>query len=127
MMYFCEVCKRTGEPPEVENGVNAEGTGYIGYRSDMPDVICIKCTRCYSDDKTRVCFPRQHRPATLFDEWTALNQVICPWRSRFDILREKLPGCKTIDDARDWIALEGFGIRYPLLPESIEVSGWIEL
>ena len=55
----------------------------------------------------------------VFSEWSALNQVICNWRSRFDVLREELPKCKTKAEVKTWLDREGFGERYPILPESL--------
>lgn len=58
-------------------------------------------------------------PVPVFDEWSRLNQIMCDGRSRFDVLREELPKCKTKAEVRRWIGIEGFGQRYPILPESL--------
>jgi hypothetical protein len=56
----------------------------------------------------------------LFKEWAKLNGVISPDRSRFDVLREELPKCSTLAEARALLRYEGFGERYPLLPDRPE-------
>ena len=52
----------------------------------------------------------------VFDDWADLNQVMCPGRSRFDVLREELPKCKTKEEVRRWLVREDFDRRYPLIP-----------
>ncbi len=123
MKYHCSTCGRSGG--DVTPGTAPNGIGFIGSQSDMPGVAICKCTRCYEDDKTRACYPVHHRPVTLFDEWADLNQVICPWRSRFDDLRKALNSCQTLGEAAAALAVSGFLERYPLLPESLPVVGWV--
>lgn len=53
----------------------------------------------------------------LFDEWSALNHVGCDYRSRFDVLREELPKCRTRADAEALLRQEQYSTRYPLLPD----------
>jgi len=53
----------------------------------------------------------------LFDEWSDLNEVICDYRSRFDLLRKELPKCKTRAEAEHLLAEQEFLTRYPKLPE----------
>lgn len=53
----------------------------------------------------------------LFDEWSALNRVMCDYRSRFDVLREGLPKCKSRTEAVALLRQEQYAERYPLLPE----------
>lgn len=126
MRYQCDSCGNSGS--DVTPGYAPNGTGYVGSRSDMPGVAFCRCTRCYEDDKTRACYPRQHRLVTLFDEWADLNQVICPWRSRFDVLIEMLPLCTTLCQARALVASQGFGERYPLLPDALPIAQrWIRV
>ncbi len=55
--------------------------------------------------------------SNLFDQWANLNQVISPYRSRFDVLREEFPKCKTRAEAQELLESEGYGTRYPLLPD----------
>lgn len=52
----------------------------------------------------------------VFDEWAELNHIMCPSRSRFDVLREELPKCKTQAEVRSWLVREEFDRRYPILP-----------
>jgi hypothetical protein len=63
--------------------------------------------------------PYVRTPIPVFDEWADLNQIMCPDRSRFDVLLEELPKCRTKAEVRTWIQREGFGSRYPILPESL--------
>lgn len=58
-------------------------------------------------------------PIPVFDEWSSLNQIIADFRSRFDVLREELPKCKTKAEVKMWLEIEGFATRYPILPESL--------
>jgi len=53
----------------------------------------------------------------LFSAWADLNEVISPDRSRFDVLRERLPFCKDEAEARELIRAEDYDIRYPKMPE----------
>lgn len=53
----------------------------------------------------------------LFDVWSSMNGVMCNYRSRFDVLREQLPKCNTLAEARALLEQEGFNERYPLLPD----------
>ncbi len=53
----------------------------------------------------------------LFDDWSSLNGVIADFRSRFDVLRDELPKCKSRQDAEVLLKSEGFFERYPVLPE----------
>lgn len=55
----------------------------------------------------------------VFDEWVDINQIMCPDRSRFDVLREELPKCKTKAEVRTWLRREDFDRRYPLIPDSL--------
>ncbi len=54
---------------------------------------------------------------TLFQDWVDLNDVIAPWRSRFDDLREMLNVCETRKEAEQALEEEGYADRYPKLPE----------
>lgn len=56
----------------------------------------------------------------LFDEWVELNQVIASYDSRFDILREQLPKCKTKKEAEDLLEREELLYTYPVLPDWLE-------
>jgi hypothetical protein len=56
----------------------------------------------------------------LFEEWVDLNQVICAYRSRFDVMREDLPKCRTREEAERLLKQEEYDVRYPLLPESLK-------
>ena len=56
----------------------------------------------------------------LFEDWSMLNCVICNWRSRFDGLRDGLPKCTTLEEARNLLVREEFNKRYPLLPEYLK-------
>lgn len=58
-------------------------------------------------------------PIPVFDEWSSLNQIICDGRSRFDVLREELPKCKTKAEVQRWLEREQFDTRYPILPASL--------
>lgn len=53
----------------------------------------------------------------VFDEWSSLNGIICDGRSRFDVLREELPKCKTKREVLMWLRREEFDRRYPILPD----------
>lgn len=61
--------------------------------------------------------PTPPEPRTLFDEWADLNEVMAPSRSRFDVLRERMPLCKTKKEVKDLLVQEQFDTRYPLIPE----------
>lgn len=63
--------------------------------------------------------PYVRTPIPVFDEWSNLNQIMADFRSRFDVLREEMPKCKTKSEVRTWLQREGFGSRYPILPESL--------
>jgi len=52
----------------------------------------------------------------LFDEWADLNDVMSSWRSRFDVLREEFPNCRTKQDAQRLLSAESYSERFPLLP-----------
>ncbi len=117
-VYYCETCKRRGSREELRIE-----SGWVV--SDDPDALY----RGFCEDCRKMVFvdhPREQRPATLFDRWSSLNTVGCDWRSRFDELREKLPLCKTLAEARSLLVMEGFDKRYPELPERILKSyGWL--
>lgn len=53
----------------------------------------------------------------LFEQWSDLNGIIADFRSRFDVLRKELPKCRTRAEAQALINAEGFGQRYPHLPD----------
>lgn len=53
----------------------------------------------------------------LFGAWSAENDVMCDWRSRFDVLRDEFPKCKTREEAEELLGREGFLSRYPKLPD----------
>jgi hypothetical protein len=53
----------------------------------------------------------------IFDEWSALNDVPFDWRSRFDILREKMPKCKSKEEVVDLLKKEHFYSRYSIVPD----------
>lgn len=56
----------------------------------------------------------------IFDEWVDLNGVICPWRYRFEVVREKLNKCVTRQEAERALKEEQYDTRYPILPERLE-------
>jgi hypothetical protein len=58
--------------------------------------------------------------STLFDRWAEVNMVTCPWRYRFEELKEKLNKCTTKQEAEKAVFEEGYSIRYPLLPEELK-------
>jgi hypothetical protein len=119
--YRCTHCSRFVGEDEVDRTRN----GCIGPRADGRIVYEITCQRCVADWVTLACFPQKHRPANLFDVWSSMNEVMCDFRSRFDVLRERLPMCTSLSQARALLAQEQFDRRYPLLPESLPIEGWV--
>lgn len=122
LTYQCEVCARSGA--DIAPGVGPNGVGYVAYRTDLPGVALCKCARCYEDDATRASHPVQQKPKTMFDVWADLNEVICPCRARFDALRKQMPQCASVEQIAGLVRREGYGERYPLLPDSLEFNPW---
>lgn len=80
-----------------------------------PPVVCYICEPPPLEGSCPTC--EGHGQVNLFDVWSTLNQVMCDQRSRFDVLREELPKCRTKAEAKALLAKEQFDTRYPLLPE----------
>lgn len=99
----CSKCGR--QPPEV--------TSF--HIISMDEVVCYKCEPPPLEGNCPTC--GGHGEVNLFTAWSTLNQVISDDRSRFDVLREELPKCRTKVQARGLLVQEQYGSRYPLLPD----------
>lgn len=99
----CSKCGR--KPPEVTTF----------HLISMSESVCIKCEPLPLEGNCPTC--KGHGTVNLFDAWSTLNQVMCDYRSRFDVLRDELPKCRTKKEARDLLVQEQFDTRYPLLPD----------
>jgi hypothetical protein len=132
-IYKCHSCGQESGNRDALGFTGNMWTGCAAYpdgdpRRYIPQPVIYwgsQCARCAADSKTAALCPQKHRPATLFDRWSELNSVGCDGRSRFDVLRERLPRCRTIREARELLRAESFDARYPLLPRSVRVSGWV--
>lgn len=81
----------------------------------MDQVVCSICEPPLLEGSCPTCLG--HGTVYLFEAWSNLNQVISDDRSRFDVLREKLPYCRTKTEARKLLKQERYDTRYPLLPD----------
>lgn len=121
--FYCIACRRYVQHAEVD----LSRGGCVGTRPDGQVIHQITCLECVQGWETLASCPQEHRPANLFDAWSSLNEVMCDSRMRFDALREFLPKCTTLQEARALLNYSGFGQRYPLLPDSLPVTGWVRV
>jgi hypothetical protein len=100
------VCSKCGrKPPEVIS---------FHLRS-MTESVCFICEPPPLEGPCPCC--EGHGQVDLFNAWSTLNQVISDGRSRFDVLREELPKCRTKSEAKALLSRELFSKRYPFLPD----------
>lgn len=102
---LCSKCGKSGS--DLPGGVWSVHAG--------SPVVCFKCDPPPLEGSCPTCLG--HGMVDLFTAWSNLNQVISDDRSRFDVLREDLPKCRTKAEARKLLKQEEYDTRYPLLPD----------
>lgn len=107
-MQYCKFCPEK-EARKYYQVVRPNG-------SDPMVFLCMTCTANGPMPVTEAPVQVRREP-TFFAAWSDANQIMFDGRSRFDWLRENLPKAKSIEAARHMIACEGFGERYPIVPE----------
>ena len=69
--------------------------------------------------------PMKSMASDVFEDWVSDNEVMAPWRSRFDDMREGIRCLRrnkrlSRDTFIELLTDEGYGDRYPLIPKSLK-------